>query len=565
MSSDGTASRAPAIDRVTIASRASEDPEPTAASGSQSSYRSARVRPILPAMGSTTQRRHSAEDRSFLQRRVALFGLTLFLLMVGIAVVGLTVTTLVVPDFFQRMPERPYSALAILAVGGLWLVCRRGSYSLRTLIALDGATTIAAGSALATIVVQAPVEVPPGVPTTLFLTYLLVARAIVVPSDYRHTFAVSALAALPSMVVIWTYGTDHPVARPITVMLPLWCTMAVLLATWTSHVVYRLRRSVREAQQLGQYTLETKIGEGGMGVVYRARHALLRRPTVIKLLPPDKAGQHNLTRFEREVQLTSQLASPNTVAVYDFGRTDDGVFYYAMEHLDGIDLEQLVVEHGPLPAARVIHVLAQVCTALTEAHEAGLIHRDVKPSNVMLCRHGGALDVVKVLDFGLVKDISAGSDATLTHADAVLGTPLYVSPEAITAPEQVGPRSDLYAVGALGYHLLTGRAVFDGRTVAEVYARHLYSQPTPPSDHVSSVPPDLEALLLSCLAKSPDDRPRDARSLRAALFACRDSGAWSDRDAQDFWRERKSATHSARPSADTASLAVADTRRVERA
>jgi serine/threonine-protein kinase len=512
-------------------------------------------------MGTTTQRRHSAEDRSFLQRRIALFGRTLFLLMLGISVVGVTVSALVMPDFMRRMPARPYYAVAIVALGALWLMCSRGAYSRRTLIALDAATTIAAGCALSTIVLQAPVEVPPGVPTTLFLTYLLAARAIVVPSDYRHTFVVSALAALPSIVVIWTFGETHAAARLVTVILPVWCALAVLLATWTSHVVYRLRRSVREAQQLGQYTLETKIGEGGMGVVYRARHALLRRPTVIKLLPPEKAGQHNLTRFEREVQLTSQLASPNTVAVYDFGRTDDGIFYYAMEHLDGIDLEQLVVEHGAQPAARVIHVLAQVCSALVEAHEAGLIHRDVKPSNVMLCRHGGALDVVKVLDFGLVKDISAGSDATLTHADAVLGTPLYVSPEAISAPEQVGGRSDLYAVGALGYHLLTGRAVFDGRTVAEVYARHLYAQPVPPSEHLASVPADLEALLLSCLAKAPDDRPRDARALRAALLACRDAGAWSDRQAETFWRDRKP-THSVRPT-DLATLAVADTRRAE--
>lgn len=525
-------------------------------------YRLPPVRPILPKVGTSTQRHHSAEDRSFLQRRIALFGRTLFSLMVGLSAVSLSLTAWLVPDFFRRMPARPYSALAMLAVGALWLICRRGSYSLRTLVALDAATTIAAGAALSTIVLQAPVEVPPGVPTTLFLTYLLAARAIVVPSDYRHTFVVSALAALPSIVIIVAYGEQHASARPTTVVLPLWCGLAVLLATWTSHVVYALRRSVREAEQLGQYRLEAKIGEGGMGVVYRARHAMLRRSTVIKLLPPEKAGQANLTRFEREVQLTSQLSSPNTVAIYDFGRTDDGIFYYAMEHLDGIDLEQLVVEHGPQPAARAIHVLAQVCSALSEAHEAGLIHRDVKPSNVMLCRHGGALDVVKVLDFGLVKDISEGSDATLTHADAVLGTPLYVSPEAITAPETVGPRSDLYAVGALGYHLLTGRPVFDGRTVAEVYARHLYSQPVAPRELVASIPADLEALILSCLAKSPEERPRDARSLRAALVACRDAGTWSDLEAQAFWRGRIS-QHNERPVSEASTLAVADTRRAE--
>jgi hypothetical protein len=490
-------------------------------------------------MQASAIRTKSAEDRGFLQERIALFGRNLFLLFLGAPLLGMAIMEIAKPGFVHRMPAKPYAALGILTLGALWLFCRRGSHSLLVLTVVDAASTIVAGSALATIIFQAPAEVPLGVPTTLLLTYLLVARAIVVPSHFRKTAWISALAAFPAIGALWAYGAMQPGPMPpSTLVLPVWCVMAILLATWTSHVVYRLRRSVQEARKLGQYTLQTQIGEGGMGVVFRARHSMLRRPTVVKLLPLEKAGLANIARFEREVQLTSQLSSPNTVAIFDFGRTDDGIFYYAMEHLDGIDLQQLVAESGPLPAPRAIHVLSQVCCALAEAHEAGLVHRDVKPGNVMLCRHGGAFDVVKVLDFGLVKDISAGGDATLTHTEAVLGTPLYVSPEAIVEPDKVDARSDLYAVGALAYHLLTRQPVFDGRTVAEVYARHLYTQPVPPSQHVASVPADLEALIMSCLEKSAQARPQSARALRAALLSCADAGGWSEDDAREFWRGR---------------------------
>lgn len=500
-------------------------------------YPSRRLRHILRAMEVSEVRGKSSEDRGFLQERIALFGRSLFLLFASVPLLGVGVLELHDPGFTRRIHGPPYALFAVFALGAVWLFCRRGVHSLITLTLVDGAATISAGAAIATITIQAPPEVPVGVPSTLLLTYLLVARAIVVPSEPRKTAWISALAALPAIVVMVAFGTIEHVPAPHTVIvLPIWCVMAVGLSTWTSHVVYRLRRSAREAQKLGQYTLETQIGEGGMGVVYRARHSMLRRPTVIKLLPPEKAGQGNLARFEREVQLTSQLSSPNTVAIYDFGRTDEGVFYYAMEYLDGIDLEQLVAASGPLPAARVIHVLVQVCSALIEAHEAGLIHRDVKPGNVMLCRHGGVHDVVKVLDFGLVKDLSGGSETTVTHTESVLGTPLYISPEAIAEPHRVGPRSDLYAVGALGFHLLTGRNVFPGRTVAEVYARHLYSQPERPSEQVAGVPADLEQLILSCLEKAPEQRPASARVLRSALLACGAAGRWSEDDARAFWQ-----------------------------
>jgi serine/threonine protein kinase len=372
-------------------------------------------------------------------------------------------------------------------------------------------------------------------------------------SAIKRMLWVSGMAALASAIAIVALGrTSAPgegLARLLAAVLLVWCLVAVGVAIWTSRAVLRLYGTSTGTCRLGQYTLEDKIGEGGMGIVFRARHAMLRRPTVVKLLPPERAGASNLARFEREVQLTSQLSSPNTVAVYDFGRTPEGIFYYAMEYLDGVDLDELVAVGGPQPAGRVIHLLAQVCSALAEAHGAGLVHRDIKPGNVMLCRQGGLLDVVKILDFGLVKDV-AGSDVKLTQADTFLGTPLYLSPEAITQPGAVDGRSDLYAVGGLGYFLLTGQPMFTGRTVAELCAKHLYEAPVPPSQIVPGVPRDLELILLSCLTKSPERRPHDAAVLRAQLLACADAGGWSEADAHAWWESHPpSSRHQTAPAA----------------
>ena len=215
-------------------------------------------------------------------------------------------------------------------------------------------------------------------------------------------------------------------------------------------MTFRLRKSVARARRLGQYTLKEKLGEGGMGVVYRAEHEMLRRPTAIKLLPPGKAGEDSLKRFEREVQMTARLTSPHTVSIFDFGRTPDGLFYYVMEYLDGIDLEDLVKQNGPVAPGRAVRILRQVCAALAEAHGIGLIHRDIKPANILLCERGGFPDIAKVLDFGLVREISAASDPRLTAENVLHGTPQYLAPEAIRNEDSIDARSDLYALGAVG-------------------------------------------------------------------------------------------------------------------
>ena len=292
-----------------------------------------------------------------------------------------------------------------------------------------------------------------------------------------------------------------------------------------------LQRATLAAKQLGQYALEEKLGAGGMGTVYKARHAMLRRPTAVKLLDVDKMSDTSIARFEREVQLTSTLSHPNTVAVFDYGRTPDGIFYYAMEYLEGMNLDELVKRFGPLSEARLVYILRQVCGALAEAHTAGLVHRDIKPANIFLTSRGGLHDFVKVLDFGLVKALDGEEHANLTNPHAMAGTPLYASPEAISHPDRVDARTDVYATGAVGYYLLTGSPVFTGDSVVEICMQHVNAAPEPPSVRGDKpVSRDLEELLLRCLAKSPSDRPRDAASLLTELEACAIEGTWTARE-----------------------------------
>ncbi len=302
------------------------------------------------------------------------------------------------------------------------------------------------------------------------------------------------------------------------------------------------RKAALQAKQLGQYALDQEIGSGGFGTVFRGHHALMRRPVAVKLLDPLQANEHSIARFEREVQLTCGLTHPNTIALYDYGRTPDGLFYYAMEYLDGVALDTLVQDFGRQPEGRVIHILRQVCGSLAEAHAQGLVHRDIKPANIFLTQRGGIPDFVKVLDFGLVKARKLEGQVELTSATATLGTPLYMSPEAVEHPDRVDARTDLYSLGCVGYYLLTGETVFAGLTVGEVLMQQVRSVPEKPSVRLREpVSADLEDLLMTCLAKTPEQRPASAEALEAALAKCAAAAAWSRELAGEWWRKHGAA------------------------
>ncbi len=339
----------------------------------------------------------------------------------------------------------------------------------------------------------------------------------------------------------------------VFLVLFLLLVLAAIGLLWISNAGIRWRQRMSEAElrarTLGQYTLLEKIGEGGMGVVYKARHALMRRDTAVKLLLPEHADDATIARFEKEVQLTCRLKHPSTIQVYDYGRTFDGIFYYAMEYLEGLTLQRLVDEFGPLPGNRVVHVLIQVCDSLAEAHSLGLVHRDIKPANIFLCCQAGVTDLVKVLDFGLVASGPGAEFSDGLEPDRHAGTPQFMAPEAFSPGAVPDPRMDIYAVGATGYFLLTGREVFDGATVEELRRQHESEAPSRPSHHASeiSIHPDLEALILDCLDKDPARRPASATALSTRLRALREHLIWARQDSANWWAGHDTSTKAGRP------------------
>ncbi len=364
--------------------------------------------------------------------------------------------------------------------------------------------------------------------------------------DYRGVLVVGAWRWLPEygFGVATEVDVQEAYETLYVVRQGFWALVALLMLGAVGIFFYNflfqdMSNRMRKAERLGQYTLEEKIGEGGMGAVYLARHAMLRRPTAIKLIKEGQVKPETLMRFEREVQLTSQLSNPNTVAIYDYGRTPDGVFYYAMEYLPGITLDNLVMNDGPQPERRVVHILRQICSSLAEAHARGMIHRDIKPANIMVLERGGMYDVVKVLDFGLVKDITSG-DQNVTAMNTVPGTPHFLSPEAIQHPDAIDARTDLYAVGAVGYFLLTGSFVFSGTSAIEVLGKQVNDAPEDPSERLGrSLDPYLQGLILQCLAKDPADRLADAGALLEALSSGYQSpiGTWTQKEAAAWWSQ----------------------------
>src|SRR5262245_8414968 len=380
-------------------------------------------------------------------------------------------------------------------------------------------------------------------------------------NDYRGCPSVGAYEWLPKydMGIITEVDTAE-VFRPLTILewaffslLGLLALSSVAIFVFTL-VVARLQREAQkaaiEAKHLGQYRLEERLGAGAMGVVYKGRHAMLRRPTAIKMLNVDKVNEASIGRFEREVQITCKLNNPHTIAIYDYGRTPEGVFYYAMEFLDGIDLQALVERYGPQPEGRVIRIMKQMCASLYEAPSLGLVHPDIKPAHTLLNRHGSVPDLLKVRDVGVVKAI--GGEKQARQSGGLSGTPLYMSPESIQTPELVDARSDLYAVGAVGYYLLTGQPVFMAASLVDLCQQHVTSVPDAPSRRIGHpVSAELESALLACLEKSRAKRPQTARDLSAMLERAPTAGSWSLDEAEAWWgrHERSLVTAAAGPSA----------------
>jgi hypothetical protein len=324
----------------------------------------------------------------------------------------------------------------------------------------------------------------------------------------------------------------------------------IVMAYVGSRIVYRLGAAVREAREMGSYRLVERLGTGGMGEVWRAQHRMLARPAAIKLIRPEVLGVRDpgsrdllLRRFEREAQATALMSSAHTLALYDFGVTDDGTFYYVSELLDGFDLDLLVRRFGPVPAERAVYFLRQVCASLAEAHEAGLIHRDIKPANVYACRYGREVDFIKVLDFGLVKRRPPEADpGELTAQEGPSGTPAFMSPEQALGDARVDARSDLYAVGGVAYWLLTGTLVFKGGTPMETLVMHVHREPEPPSHRTElAIPPELEAIVLDCLSKDPGGRPQTADQLVERLAAVPLAQEWNDSRAGEWWDRHRPA------------------------
>ncbi|MCZ6792105.1 MAG: serine/threonine-protein kinase [Planctomycetota bacterium] len=490
------------------------------------------------------------EVRQFLETRLALVGKIGFLFVLAYYVLS-NVSVLLSGEsspsvFFADVGSRVL-LVDMACCGGVWLVCRKGRLPLAGLRALD-AGLLLAYSAL----VAADAWVDRGDPGSferalMPLTWGVLARAVLIPSSAGRTAWVSLAAFFPLFALACLGGgasstLEEPPGNTVPPDLTLHAirgTISAALAVVTSSVIYGLQRQVRRARQLGQYQLERKVGQGGMGEVYRARHAMLRRPTAVKILRPELAGEESIERFEREVQLTSQLTHPNTIAIYDYGRTPDGTFYYAMEYLEGLNLHQLVELDGPQPPERVIHILRQASASLVEAHENGIVHRDIKPGNIILCERGGFHDVAKVVDFGLVLHVDRSRDVTVEVDDRVTGTPLSMSPESIRSPDRVDGRADIYAVGAVGYFLLTGKPLFESESFIEICSHQLTTAPVPPSERLGKpLPRDLEALVLRCLEKEPGERPSSARELLAALSTCADAGRWDEERAATWWKTR---------------------------
>ncbi len=468
--------------------------------------------------------------------RVRLYFKVTFLINVFFMLVRLSVGVgRLIPQEMARGENRSLLfSIAITSITGLiWFMLTRSRPSRNVAIGLETVGTLLLTAHYARMIFAVAPETNQGQQfvALLLVTVVLVLRSALIPSPAPAT------AVLGCAVVAGVVGRTLVHMPDVNPMALVWLgalgAVVVAVTTLTSSTIYGLQRQMVAAKRLGQYQLERKLGEGGMGQVFLARHAMLQRKTAVKLLTQN-TSELARARFRREVQTASGLSHPNTIEIYDYGRTPEGAFYFAMEYVEGATLDAVVRATGPMPASRVLHLLKQAAGSLGEAHGRGLIHRDIKPQNLMLCERGGEQDTVKVLDFGLVRELASESEQA--SDEQLSGTPLYLAPEAILAADGFVTESDVYALAAVGYFLLSGRPPFSG-SLLDVLADHLHTEPTPLPD--SEEVPELAGLLLRCLSKDPTQRPHSATALRAELDLCEPARRWSQHDAAVWWAEHR--------------------------
>lgn len=374
---------------------------------------------------------------------------------------------------------------------------------------------------------------------------LIVLYGTFIPNTWKRCALVVGTMTLSPLLLhvatCWNCLVMGPYARQALFEMIVALGMASAIAIFGSYKISVLQHEAFAARQLGQYRLVRKLGSGGMGEVHLAEHLLLRRPCAIKLIRSDQAGDPTtLIRFEREVQSMATLTHWNTVEIFDYGHTEDGTFYYVMEYLPGLTLQDLVDRYGPLSPGRAVYFLRQICAALHEAHSIGLIHRDIKPGNVIACQRGGVHDVAKLLDFGLVHSHGLGKESSkLTVQGSILGSPPYMSPEQALGKNMIDARTDIYSLGGLAYFLLTGQAPFTRETTMETLVAHVHEPVTPPADHRPELPVDLQEVVLRCLNKDPEQRFAEVQSLDRALADCECIDHWDAERAADWWRRSR--------------------------
>ena len=486
-------------------------------------------------------------------QRLALFSL------IGVALwtTGLVmdrVVALTVPTAYQldAWKHRVLEVAGILVSAAMFVYVRysRHSPETKTDVSLGYMVVNAAGiAAMNTWLSPPPLQAQ--VIQVSWIPILVLVYSMVAPASPGKMLAAGLVAASLDPLGVWfAHLRGVPVPSPLQTFVLFWPNyVCAALATIPSHLLRHIGRKLRTAREMGSYQLVRLLGHGGMGEVWEARHRLLARRAAVKLVRPDVLGTGSdseaklmLKRFEREAQATAALSSPHTIQVFDFGTTDEGTFYYVMELLMGRDLESLVREFGPVPAARAGYLLRQVCHSLADAHARGLVHRDIKPANIYVCRMGLQYDFVKVLDFGLVKvndDHSTDRIQTLMTADQrTTGTPAYMAPEVILGEATVDRRADVYALGCVAYYLLTGELVFEADTPMKMLLQHVQAEPIPPSQRTElPIPAELDELVLACLQKDPNKRPQNAEVLFKMACDCRSCDSWSPELAQGWWEK----------------------------